>query len=427
MKCRRVTRSGDLVITTDECCLLIDNGCDQSIVNSNSFKIGMHTGIHYSVEGAIECMAASNLELVNDAVTCIVMDNAPNILVKVNQCLLDTDSNQHESLLQPHQARAFGVVVDDCARCHLGSDGNPGGQCIKVDDATLPLHFDGWKCYFRCRLPTSLELQTLQVYELTSSLPYNPQQRLSSRRIVQGKGVSVKEWRARLGYPTFECTKATLDNTTQMVQTLQAESREYLRDYYKTRVWSLRPYRINDVCYSDTFFSSFKSIRGYFCFQLFAFKESKFTKVKLMKREAQAPEMYEDIIRQYGAPNKCVTDNAKVCKGKRWISVNRRYCIETGLSVPHHQHQNYAEGEGGNLKHRLLKLFHNTPHAPIQYWCYGLEFLDQVGCCLSKQSLGEDAAQKRSLARLLTLVSSDSAGFSLSGTMIPTSPSLRIG
>ena len=91
-----------------------------------------------------------------------------------------------------------------------------------------------------------------------------------------------------------------------------------------------------------------------------------------MKREAQAPEMYEDIIRQYGAPNKCVTDNAKVCLGKRWTSINRRFCIETGLSVPHHQHQNYAEGEGGNLKFKLLKLFHYTPHALIQYWCYGL-------------------------------------------------------
>ena len=189
------------------------------------------------------------------------------------------------------------MIVDDCARCHLGSDGNAGGQCIKLDNVTLPLHFDGWKCYFRCRLPTSLELQTLQVYELTSPFPYNPQKRLSSRRIEKGEGVSVGEWRARLGYPTFKTTEATLHNTTQMVQTLQAESREYLRDYYKTRVWSLRPHRINDVCYSDTFFSSFRSIRGYSCFQLFAFKESKFTKARLMKRESQAPELYEDIIR----------------------------------------------------------------------------------------------------------------------------------
>ena len=180
-----------------------------------------------------------------------------------------------------------------------------------------------------------------------------------------------------------------------MVQTLQAESREYLRNYYKTRVWSLRPHRINDVCFSDTFFSSFISIRGYKSFQLFAFKKSKFIKIKLMKREAEAPEQYEDIIRTYGAPNKCVTDNAKVCTGKRWTAINRKFCIETGLSVPHHQHQNYAEGEGGNLKLRLLKLMHHTPHAPIECWCYGLQFLDQVGCCLSKQTLqGRTSSEK---------------------------------
>ena len=126
-KVRRVTRRDSLVITTNENLLLIDNGCDQSIVSTNSFIVGVHTGQHFHVEGAVECMAAANLELVNDAVTCIVMDVGPNILIKLNQCLLDVDSKQHESLLQPHQARAFGVIVDDCTRCHLGVDGNAGG------------------------------------------------------------------------------------------------------------------------------------------------------------------------------------------------------------------------------------------------------------------------------------------------------------
>jgi hypothetical protein len=87
-----------------------------------------------------------------------------------------------------------------------------------------------------------------------------------------------------------------------MVQTLQAETREYLRDHYKTRVWALRPRRINDVCYSDTFFAAVLSIRGFKCFQLFAFKKSKLNVFKLMKREANAPEAYEDVIREFGAP-----------------------------------------------------------------------------------------------------------------------------
>ena len=47
------------------------------------------------------------------------------------------------------------------------------------------------------------------------------------------------------------------------------------------------------------------------------------------------------------------------------------------------------------MKFRLLKLFHNTPHAPLSYWCYGMEYLDQVGCYLSKTSLdGRTASEK---------------------------------
>ena len=61
------------------------------------------------------------------------------------------------------------------------------------------------------------------MYELTSPLPYNPQHKLSSRRIVKAKDVTVEDWRARLGFPTYDCTTSTLNNTTQMVQTLQAE------------------------------------------------------------------------------------------------------------------------------------------------------------------------------------------------------------
>ena len=401
-RARKVTTIGDLVVTTDECILIIDNGCDQTIINKSCFKIDTHTGIFYNVGGALGSMSCSNLELVNSAYTLVQLPSC-KVIVRINQALLDCDPSQTEALLQPHQARAFGVMIDDCARCHVAANGKPGGQCIGIGEDTLPLHFDGWKCYLRIRLPSVEEINSLPIYELTSPNPYNPQQSHRLRRVSNNLEVSVKEWRARLGYPTYEVTRSTLANTTQMVKTLQAESREYLRDYYKTRVWALRPYRINDVMYSDTFFSFITSIRGYKCFQLFAFKATKFTKIKLMRREAQAPEMYEDIIREHGAPNKTVTDNAKVCTGKRWTTINRRFCIETGLSVPHHQHQNYSEGEGGNLKFRLLKLFHNTPHAPLQYWCFGAEYLDQIGCYLSKATLGGRCSSEKLMGQTVDI------------------------
>ena len=142
-----------------------------------------------------------------------------NVVIKINQALLSTDPNQSEALLQPHQARSFGVVVNDVAQRHTGSQGNPGEQNIIVDRDAIPLHFDGFKCYIRIRKPSVEEIQSLPVYELTSPKPYHPQKRLYTRR------VDVRQWQQRLGYPTLAITKATLNNTTQMVQTLQSESR----------------------------------------------------------------------------------------------------------------------------------------------------------------------------------------------------------
>ena len=377
-----------LISSNDENILIIDSACDQSIVSNSSFVVEHYTGVFYGVDGALPSMKSRKpLEVVNSCITCCTLNDKSKVLLVLNQCLLDSCSNQNESLLQPHQARAYGVVVNDVASRHLATDNKQGLQNLIVDGKILPLDFDGCKCYFSISKPTTDQLNSLPKFILTNTLPYTPQNMVVARNLKLKNLDLINKWRAQLGYPTYSTTSATLNNTTQLVQTLQSETREYMRDYYKTRVWALKPNRLNDVLYSDTFFSSIASIRSYKCFQLFAFKRAKFTTIKLMRRESQAPEAYEDVIRHVGAPNRTVTDNAKVCKSVKWVTINRRFCIETGLTVPHHQHQNYAEREGGVFKFRILKLFHNTPHAPIQYWCYAAEFLDQVGTYLSSTAL----------------------------------------
>ena len=126
-----------------------------------------------------------------------------------------------------------------------------------------------------------------------------------------------------------------------------------------------------------------------------ALKNSKLSITTNMKKMLQAPDCYTDFIINYGAPNKTVSDNAQVYLGRNWITINQKYCIETGLTPPYHQSSNYAEGEGGNQKYWLVKLFHNTPHAPMKYWCYGLDFLNSVSKYISKASLkGRCPAEK---------------------------------
>ena len=71
------------------------------------------------------------------------------ILIELNQCLLDL-SNQSESLLQPHQPRTYGVIVDDVAKSYLATDKRQEAQNLIVDGVELPLNFDDWTCLFYC-------------------------------------------------------------------------------------------------------------------------------------------------------------------------------------------------------------------------------------------------------------------------------------
>jgi len=97
------------------------------------------------IGGALLGMQSSSLELVNDAYTLALLPNGEKVLLKFNQAFYDPDLLQLEELFQPHQFRANGVIVDDCAKRHKHSDGNPGGQCLTTLDLTLDMHFDGWK------------------------------------------------------------------------------------------------------------------------------------------------------------------------------------------------------------------------------------------------------------------------------------------
>ena len=135
-----MTHREDLVIPSNkDNILLIDNGCDISIISKNSFLIQTLTGIFYNVDGALHNMHASNLQLVSNCFTLAILPSNTLIILKLNNCLLDNNETQTESLLQPHQARAFGVVVNDVAKRHPAMDGKQGSQCMSIRADSLPL------------------------------------------------------------------------------------------------------------------------------------------------------------------------------------------------------------------------------------------------------------------------------------------------
>ena len=120
----------NLTITSNENILVITNSCDQLIININSFLICTLAGVHFSVNGAQNKMGSIHLEIVSNAYTLVTLNNNKKFIFKINYLFLDRDPNQTEALLQPHQIRSFGVVVDDCASYHLGPSLKAGGQCM---------------------------------------------------------------------------------------------------------------------------------------------------------------------------------------------------------------------------------------------------------------------------------------------------------
>ena len=181
---RKMIKIEDLVIpSNNDNILLIDNGYDISIISNNSFLIETYTGTFFNVDGATFNMKFNHLELVNDYYTVVMLTSIKLVILKINQCLLDKEPSQYESLLQPHQTRAFGCIVNNVAQRHPEMDGKQISQCICNDKDTLPLHFYGWKFFLRIRKPSQDELKSIPMYELTSSLEYKPQSRISTRRL----------------------------------------------------------------------------------------------------------------------------------------------------------------------------------------------------------------------------------------------------
>ena len=100
LKGRRMTNREDLVIPSNkDNILLIDNGCDISIISKNSFLIQTLTGIYYNVDGALLDIHASNLQLVSDCFTLAILPSNEFVILKLNNCLLDKNDTQTESLL----------------------------------------------------------------------------------------------------------------------------------------------------------------------------------------------------------------------------------------------------------------------------------------------------------------------------------------
>ena len=140
-----------------------------------------------------------------------------------------------------------------------------------------------------------------------------------------------------------------------------------MRDHLQVRAFALRPHRINDVAFTDTFFASVKSIRGYSMFQIFCLRNSMFDCTYLMRKKSQAGDAYADFVRDVGAPAALVHDMSKEQRSEPFRKTSRRAFIEEHDTAPYHQNSNLAERRGGDLKSAVEKLMQIKESDPM-FW-----------------------------------------------------------
>ncbi len=385
---RRVTLIDGFISEADSSqhVLVSDTGNDQTLL-TNSWRIIRQTGREVMMTGAFAGRSMGEIFPVVSAVAKLIGEDGREFAAYAHEALYDSNPEQKESLLSVHQSlRDINNGIDDRARCEHDIHGNPGMQMARFGTTKVPFFFDGTRCFFEIHPISDDELNQLPKITLTDgSVPFEPFDRLHSRR-CQTKDNDLFEWKRRLGFVPTHVVSRTLSATTQMVKSVESETREIMRDHFQTRFPELKVRRVNDICYVDTFFSSIPSIRGFTCWNLFCFKQTGLDMIYLMRRRSQSPTTLPRMITDCGAPTVMKSDNAPEFKGKRWTSYLESLSVASQYTEAHHPNQNLAERRGGALKAATIHLLKITG-APLPYWCFAIEYVCLLRSVLARRSL----------------------------------------
>ncbi len=316
------------------------------------FEILFHTGQTTTVSGAMAEMQSITYDIVTDATVIESPLSTQSCLVIVNQAAYIPSDQQYESLLHCDQARYHNVIVNDLSKYFQDSKGRQGKQSIEVDGFEIPLCHGGLKYFSNIRIPTKSDWDQLPIVELTSPIPWQ-EHNVQVRQMRENKSISIlilQEWSERLGHLNLKATENTLKATTQLISSVEAETRATPRRHMKSRLPALRPKRLVEGFHSDTFFASERSTGGNTCAQIFVGESSGYTVIIPLKHKGQAHLALQDFIRHTGVPAFIMVDGAPEENKGEWLSICRTYCISQHTSEPGYQNQNKAECRIGDIK-----------------------------------------------------------------------------
>ena len=358
----------------------MDTGADQCTVGGDAW-IKLHdTGEKIKCNGFYQGKNSSDGPTVPvmSLVTCMEAKGEEPILLLFHQTCYIDEKEQQESLCHPYQCMDHGVKFDLTPMEHQDDNGNNGRQIMKIEDREIPLEYDGRKTYVKIRRPTEEELDTLEVLEMTSPDPYEPEgdvgNKIARNRKTKAKecpgGWNLEKWQDNLGLAPDDVIRKTFDATTQLAMNVEIENRTIGRKHYKSRFPFLREKRLNDEFHTDTYFPSEKTSDGKTCSQMFIGRNTDFMKIYLMKTESHCGEALQDFGREIGVPRAIKTDNARAETGYDWTKWCRTYRVKSSTTEPHSPWQNKSERGIADLS-RMVKRTMKKFDVPLSRhgWC----------------------------------------------------------
>ena len=121
--------------------------------------------------------------------------------------------------------------------------------------------------------------------------------------------------------------------------------------------------------------------------QLFYHVPSAHISGHLIRKEQYLPGALADYARRVGAPKILVSDCLQYQKGKNWKAITRDLGIDHRFTSPENQNQNHAERAIRDMKRHTTQIMWMSK-APVEFWCYAVEFAIDTWNHAAKRSKG---------------------------------------
>ena len=196
-----------------------------------------------------------------------------------------------------------------------------------------------------------------------------------------------------LGYRPLDVVRETIRTTTQLAKMI---IRYPMRRHFKSRAPFLNVNRLDEAVSTDPMYANCASLHHRFIgAQVFYGLKSHHIDVYGFKKPRNFPQMYQDFIREQGAPSLLRRDNAQEEQSEEVKNIHRELYIKDGYSEPYQPNQNPVESKAIKWLKQASHVLLDRRGAPDGAWYFAVKYLADVHSICYHKKIDMSPRQKR--------------------------------